>query len=78
MSRSVRKTPIVGNTVAESEKEDKKLFSRRQRKSIKQQLRTTDEPVEKEHKRSGQYLFEKDGKHYLKRRDEEYEKCMRK
>lgn len=69
MSRSKKKTPIIGNTTAPSEKIDKVFFHRRSRRYIKQQLKITDDPIDNEHKRSGSWIFDKDGKHYLKNKE---------
>lgn len=43
MSRSRRKTPVIGNTSAESEKEDKQMYNRRFRHAFKQFLIIADD-----------------------------------
>lgn len=44
MSRSRRKTPIIGWTTAPSEKEDKRLANRRLRRIVRNILRTQEDP----------------------------------
>ena len=69
MSRSRRKTPIVGNTTARSEKQDKRLANRRLRRKVKEVLQVEPEAVElipDINEVSSTWGFDKDGKHYLK------------
>lgn len=73
MSRSYKKTPIAGQTTAESEKSDKKIWHRRFRHKTKDILRSmhndadmmndTVMPVEDEF--SNIWSMSKDGKVYL-------------
>ena len=73
MSRSYKKTPVIGHTAAESEKYDKKLWHRRFRHKTKDILRSlhndpdmiddTIMPVEDDV--SSTWSMSKDGKHYL-------------
>jgi hypothetical protein len=65
MSRSRRKTPICGNTTAESEKKDKTLSQRALRRRINQQIPLMHEddvvPTMKEVRNAS--CMDKDGKH---------------
>ena len=73
MSRSYKKTPIIGHTVAQSEKSDKKFWHRRFRHKTKDILRSmhndpdmiddTVMPVEGDV--SNTWAMSKDGKSYL-------------
>lgn len=73
MSRSYKKTPIIGHTAAESEKYDKKIWHRRFRHKTKDILRSmrndpdmiddTVMPVESDV--SNTWAMSKDGKTYL-------------
>jgi hypothetical protein len=73
MSRSRRKTPIVGLTLSKSEKSDKTIAHRRGRRAIKIAVGAAardggEAPqAEKEHPRSGQWTFAKDGKRWIGR-----------
>jgi hypothetical protein len=74
MSRSRRKTPIVGLANSASEKDDKVIAHRRARHAAKIAVaaahRNGDaEAVERDHPRSGQWTFGKDGKRWIGRRD---------
>jgi hypothetical protein len=76
MSRSIKRTPIVGHTTAETEKHDKRLANRCLRRRTRQVLRTKGEgapnqvvvgvgelPLMREV--SNVYCFSKDGKQWL-------------
>lgn len=73
MSRSYKKTPIIGHTTAQSEKSDKKIWHRRFRHKTKDILRSlhndpdmiddTIMPVEDDV--SSTWSMSKDGKSYL-------------
>ena len=71
MSRSRRKTPKLGITTAESEKAEKVAAHRRSRHTAKSAVKVTarkDEDgagAEREHARSGQWQFAKDGKRWI-------------
>ena len=74
MSRSRRKTPIVGMTTSESEKEDKQRASRRARHALKRAVHSavhtgvTDNvaPLTRgHHPKSGRWIFAKDGKQWI-------------
>ena len=71
MSRSFRKTPIIGITTAESEKDDKAKAHRRDRQAVKSSLKTaiaedSEYAVQsREHPRSGGFNFAKDGKRWV-------------
>jgi hypothetical protein len=75
MSRSRRKTPIVGLTTSPSEKTDKVIAHRRGRHAVKNSIevaaRAGDDapPGEPEHPRSGRWTFAKDGKRWIGQRD---------
>jgi hypothetical protein len=81
MSRSFRKTPITGVTTAASEKDDKAKAHRRDRQAVKSRLKAViaDNPEHavqgREHPRSGQWNFAKDGKKWVGAR---FPKAMRK
>jgi hypothetical protein len=67
MSRSCRKTPIVGITTAASEKRDKQLANRRLRRVVKRVLRDEPEaqvlPLKREV--SDVWAMDKDGKRWF-------------
>jgi hypothetical protein len=74
MSRSRRKTPIVGLTTSESEKEDKRLANRRARHAHKRAVYSAVRAVEADgiislarahHPTSGRWTFAKDGKQWI-------------
>jgi hypothetical protein len=75
MSRSRRKTPIVGLTTSPSEKTDKVIAHRRGRHAVKSSVEVAaragdDAPsAEPEHPRSGRWTFAKDGKRWIGQRD---------
>ena len=82
MSRSRRHSPIIGNTMSKSEKDDKQRAAMRERKRMSDVIKPylaveADFDVVEftEHPRSGGWSFAKDGKHYLRRQDA---KAMRK
>lgn len=80
MSRSRRKTPITGNTTAESEKYDKRLANRAFRAKMKSALKKEKEPL-KNKLESGYstWDFAKDGKQYLHKETlQKYPDLMRK
>jgi hypothetical protein len=76
MSRSIKRTPIIGHTTAETEKHDKRLANRFLRRRSRQVLRTSavgscnhvveglgELPLLREV--SNVYCFDKDGKQWL-------------
>ena len=74
MSRSHRHKPIMGITNSKSEKDDKQRASMRERKKMKDRIKThlaADEDFDvvnyAAHPRSGQWMFAKDGKFYWNR-----------
>jgi hypothetical protein len=75
MSRSCRKTPIIGFAHSDSEKADKERAHRRTRRSVKSAISITARqdaevvPTEPDHPRSGQWNFAKDGKRWVGGRD---------
>jgi hypothetical protein len=68
MSRSRKKTPIIGNCGAESEKKDKKFAHRAERKRINEVLHEDPESEILPERREAydNWNFSKDGKHYIK------------
>jgi hypothetical protein len=64
MSRSRRKLPFSGITTATSEKEDKRLANRKERRFNRQTLCATADETRLRHKREvgNPWLFAKDGK----------------
>ena len=66
MARSRKKTPITGITGAKSEKEDKLLAHRKERRKIRSRLRSETEPEVLPHRREvgNVWVFSKDGKQY--------------
>ena len=84
MSRSCRKTPIVGMTTSESEKEDKQRASRRARHAINRAVSSSAHAIEPDegavwadadHPKSRRWTFAKDGKQWIGNR---HPKFMRK
>lgn len=65
MSRSRRKTPITGITIAETEKQDKRLANRNFRRKTKICLALDKEPPYTIRETSDIWCFDKDGKQYL-------------
>ena len=71
MTRSRRKTPVLPMTAAESEKDDKRIASRKERSRITAHL-TVEAAADGEfdiedfaaHPRSGQWTFSKDGRYH--------------
>lgn len=64
MSRSFKK-PFVGHTTAKSEKEDKQIYNRRDRRKVKRALESGESlPIRI---KTGERNFDKDGKHYSNR-----------
>ena len=64
MSKSRRKTPIVGNTIAESEKKDKRLWNKKFRRLSNQKIKQGDEPPADIREVTEVWSGEKDGKHW--------------
>jgi len=64
MSRSARRSPVIGNTTAPSEKEDKQLAHRRHRRRVDQALGQDPETPVLPHRRetSNPWMMDKDGK----------------
>jgi hypothetical protein len=78
MSRSRKKTPITGITTATSEKQDKRIANRRERRINRIILQTTGDETQLRLKReiSNVWAFDKDGKRRFDPR--KYPKSMRK
>lgn len=70
MSRSRKRTPIMGIVSATSEKDDKRANHRRERRRVREVLATTPEPDSLPHHRelSDPWTMAKDGKRFLGRR----------
>lgn len=67
MSRSKKKTPKVGITTAETEKENKRKANRKFRRVAKNRLKKNDSQLPKTTKEiSDVWSFDKDGKQFLK------------
>ena len=64
MSRSIKRHPFHGATMAESEKQDKRRYNRRFRRAIKQIIRVNPEAEALPHLRhySNPWAMDKDGK----------------
>lgn len=65
MSRSYRKTPIAGNTKAESEKQDKRLANRQFRAALRRASTDEDALIPLKREVTSLWKFNKDGKQYL-------------
>ena len=86
MSRSRRKTPIMGITLAETEKSDKRIAARQERGRITRKLKphvAADDDLDLtefgQHPRNGHWIFSKDGKLFIDlARSPRFEKGMRK
>jgi hypothetical protein len=78
MAKSKRKTPVVGITTAVSEKEDKRIANRAERRINKALLSGTDDVLILKSKRevSNVWSFDKDGKQRID--PQKYPKAMRK
>lgn len=66
MSRSIKKTPKTGITTAKSEKADKRNANRKYRRITKVQVKKGDQQFVDIKEVSDVWLFDKDGKRYLK------------
>ncbi|PKD17621.1 hypothetical protein APR41_05265 [Salegentibacter salinarum] len=64
MSRSKRKTPILPNCTATSEKAEKQKANRKLRRIVKEKLAITDENFPHIKEISDSWNWEKDGKSY--------------
>lgn len=64
MSRSYRKTKIIGNTTATTEKSDKRDANRKYRRIIKTEIQLGKEILRHTKEISSLWWFEKDGKTY--------------
>ena len=70
MSRSRKRTPICGNTMADSEKKDKQLANRTYRSRVRTAIRSNwgrediDDIADSVLPVDGEWEFDKDGKHY--------------
>lgn len=80
MSKSYRKHPICGMTTAESEKKDKQLAHRRERRIVRQILGSDPLRPVLPHRRevSNVWSFDKDGKQRLSTDSPYFEQIMRK
>lgn len=64
MSRSHQKTPIRGNTIAESEKQDKRHANRKFRRIVRQKMKAGEDTLPQIREVSNVWKFDKDGKTY--------------
>lgn len=80
LSRSFRKSPFCGMTTAESEKKDKQLAHRRERRIVRQILDSNPLRPVLPHRRevSNVWSFDKDGKQRLSTDSPYYLEIMRK
>lgn len=80
MSRSKRKKPIFGITTSESEAEDKRLWHKRMRARVREQLHHEPDPQPIHENAVGSvWAMSKDGKHYwFPRQEAMLAKLMRK
>lgn len=64
MTRSKRKTPVIGNLTAVSEKQDKRINNRRIRRAVKTtiQVDPLTETLPEEQELTSQWQMDKDGK----------------
>ena len=69
MSRSRRRTPIVGITTADSEKDDKRQANQNLRHAVRRALRTGAEVIPTLRDVSDVWTFAKDGKHWWQKDD---------
>jgi hypothetical protein len=69
MSRSRKKTPKLGFSSSDSEKEDKRMANRSFRHKAKQQVNTGKEPVSDMNEIMTTWAMAKDGKRYVKKVD---------
>lgn len=76
MSRSTRKTPIVGITKAPSEKNDKRVAQRRFRRKAKVSISQGEDPPEDLNEIADVWTFDKDGKQFFN--EDEHPELMRK
>ncbi len=65
MSRSKRRTPIIGYTSAETEKQDKRRANRALRRKVKVSINQGDFELPLLREVSTVWSFDKDGKQYL-------------
>ena len=66
MSRSRKKTPIIGHTKAESEKAFKQAEHQRERTAVRDALRTGSEILPAEKEFGNPWKGDKDGKQWLR------------
>ena len=66
MSRSRKKTPILGITTAASEKSDKQAANRKFRRIVKQEVNAEEDVITKKREASDIWSFAKDGKRFRK------------
>jgi hypothetical protein len=80
MSRSRKKTPIHGLTLSRSEKRDKRTANRRLRARQRHDVQSGAEVLTIQREASNVYSFAKDGKHYVRKWEDEKmkKKMMRK
>ncbi|MBN1253051.1 MAG: hypothetical protein JXA16_13020 [Bacteroidales bacterium] len=72
MSNSFRKNWITGNTTCESEKQDKRIANRKLRRLVKTKMQSNNFNLPQLREVSNIWHFGKDGKQFLKIKDEKY------
>lgn len=65
MARSYRRTPIFGNTTAESESKDKQIANRRWRSAVRRALADGVETLPHRREHSDPWVMAKDGKRWM-------------
>lgn len=74
MSKSYRKIPIAGNTIADSEKKDKRIWNKKFRRLTREKLRNDEEPPADIREVTEVWDGNKDGKRWF----DDYDKVWRK
>lgn len=78
MSKSYRKTPIVGVTTAASDRYGKKASARKLRRAVKVSVARGDDVQPHQYELFDPYSMPKDGKTYIARGNPDAKKLMRK
>lgn len=67
MARSFRRTPIFGNTTAQSESTDKRIANRRWRSAVRCALTAGDDDIPHRREKTNPWDMAKDGKRWMGR-----------
>ncbi len=78
MSRSKRRTPITGNSMAESEKQDKRIANRTLRAHVRTAMAGCAELMPDIREISDRWVMDKDGRHWFDPQTRTGQKMMRK